>query len=100
MVCKEEVKNIFPVVRDMFESKKIMKEKNNKSEDHSKYVFKEVHDEKMMYLLTQHLLVNRKYNQFLLCSCNWGAGVIDSEHECEIITHDDQIKLWEQSLRR
>ena len=54
----------------------------------------------MLYLLTQHLLFNRKYKRFLLCSCNQGAGVIDSGHKCGIILYDDQIKLWEQSLRR
>ena len=54
----------------------------------------------MWYLLIQHSLFTRKRNPFLLCTCNFGAGVANANHECKMLIYDEQIQIWEQSLKR
>ena len=70
-----------------------MKERKNESD--LEYDFKGVHNGKIQYLLTQHSLFTRKRNRFLLCACNCGAGVDDDNQKCKILTHDEQVQLWE-----
>ena len=41
----------------------------------------DMHDGKMLYLLTQHSLWNRKNHPFLLCKCKRGAGARDINHD-------------------
>ena len=92
----EKPKNIFPSIRSYFNEKKEMR-KNKVS---NKYTFLELHDGKMLYMLCQHSLYNRRNFPFLLCSCSRGAGVKNGDHECEIIQHTEQKELWNRSLRR
>ena len=54
---------------------------------------------KMLYILTQHSIFTRKYHPFLLCSCGRGDGLIDPNHQCEIIDHEDKIIYYDRSLR-
>ena len=55
----------------------------------------------MLYLLTQHSLWNRKHSPFLLCSCKRGLGVVNNDtHECEILPHEEQVRLFDRSERR
>ena len=37
---------------------------------------------------------------FLLCKCNRGSGVVDENHVCEIIDHDNQLKYFDRSKKR
>ena len=60
----------------------------------------EMHDGKMICALTQHSQWSRKVHPFLLCACQRGKGVTDPNHECQIITHSDQVTLFERSKRR
>ena len=53
----------------------------------------DVHDVKMLYLLTQHSLWNRKYNPFLMCGCERDQGLDDSNHICKMYT-DEQYRLF------
>ena len=63
--------NIFPAVDDYMLEKYKMK---NRMSDMKKKRIKlyELNSGKMLYLLTQYLLYNRKYHPFLLCTRAWG----------------------------
>ena len=95
----EKAQNIFLAIYGIFVDKEEMRSKN-KHEDLYQYKFYELHDGKMLYMLCQHSLFNRKNFPFLLCSCRRGDGVNNENHKCEIITHKKQIILWERSSRR
>lgn len=61
----------------------------------------DLHDVKMLYLLTQHSLWNRKHHPFLLCTCQRNIGVLNNEdHVCNFITDDHYKNAWERSLKR
>ena len=46
---------------------------------------------KILYLLTQHSLWNRKKHPFLRCKCERGTGVRDKNHKCILLTHTEQV---------
>ena len=50
--------------------------------------------------MTQHSTWARKHYPFLLCKCNRGVGVVDENHECQIIDHDIQLKYFDRSKTR
>ena len=81
------------------QKKKIREEEDN--ETRKNYTYYDLHDGKMLYLLTQHSTWNRKEHPFLLCECGRGEGVINNDHhQCKIISNDEQIKLYENSARK
>ena len=66
----EKIENLLPAVQNIFENKKSMREEQLMSTlitDSSICVYK-LHDGKMLYLLTQHTLFNRKHTPFLWCT--------------------------------
>ena len=80
---------------------KVKESLRNDHDKYSNFSFYDLHDGKMLYLLTQHSLWNRKHHPFLLCKCKRGNGVLNnSTHMCSIIDDDDQVKLYEKSLKR
>lgn len=63
--------------------------------------FVDMHDGKMGYCLTGHVLWNRTHHPYMLCKCMRGEGVQNNKtHVCELISHKDQIKYFERSKRR
>lgn len=60
----------------------------------------DMHDGKMLYILTGHSLWNRKHFPFLLCNCRRGDGVKNSQHVCSLRSHEEHIRLQERSLHR
>ena len=52
----------------------------------------ELHDGKILYLLTQHSLFYFKYFPFLLCKCQRGQGITDENHERCYVGQKDQYK--------
>ena len=57
-----------------------------------------MHDGKMLYMLTQHSLYSRKFHPFLLCKCHRSDGVVNGDdHECMLLTQDEQCKYYEKS---
>ena len=60
----------------------------------------DLHDGKMLYLLTQHSLWNRKHHPFLLCTCMRGEGVINDNHTCKLISDKDYLVRFKRSERR
>ena len=108
MIGAETSANMLPAIQPIFERKKEIWEKGcdvnsstctiiNKDSNITMY---DLHDGKMLYLMTQHSLFNRKHHPFLLCQCQRGEGVQNANHECKIINHDDQVKYYDRSERR
>ena len=60
----------------------------------------DTHDAKMLYLLLQHSLWNRKHHPFLLCKCKRGDGLTSSDHSCELWDDVSYKNAWERSLKR
>ena len=74
MIGEEKPLNIFPAVNDYLLEKYEMIQ-NMSADEKNRINFYELHDGKMLYLLTQHSLYNRKYHPFLLCTCGRGEGL-------------------------
>ena len=80
----ESFATMMPAVKEYFEEKKILKDTTK----NKNYFYYDMHDGKMLYLLTQHSLWNRKYNPFLLCTCKRGEGVVSNRtHICKVKSH-------------
>ena len=58
----------------------------------------DIHDGKMLYMLTGHSQWNRKHHPFLLCSCSRGEGVKNSDHICRMISHSEHQRLYDRSV--
>ena len=87
------MENIIPVVESIYEEKsQIVNECN--------FNFYDMHDAKMLYLITQHSSWSRKNHPFLLCKCQRGEGVVDESHECITIKDDELLQLYNCSTRR
>jgi hypothetical protein len=64
----------------------------------------DIHDVKMLYLLTQHSLWNRKNHPFLMCGCNRTGGLNgdeeDNQHSCHMYSDDEYLSFFERSKKR
>ena len=102
LVGEEKAVNLFPALMDMYTCKHEVRRKNGVvlSIPNKRVVCYDLHDGKMLYLLTQHSLFNRKHHPFLLCKCQRGAGVTDVNHICEPISNGEQIHRYKRSERR
>ena len=99
VVGDEKFDTLLPALNKIYESKAAIRRKEA-SEGKVQHVMYDLHDGKMLYLLTQHSLFNRKHHPFLLCACQRGAGVKDKNHRCEIISDKDQNHWFQRSSRR
>ena len=103
MIAKEELSTMLPALQSFLASRKKYVADAYPLQQHprSKLWCYDLHDVKMLYLLTQHSLWNRKHHPFLLCSCKRNIGVLNNEeHICKFTT-DDQYKIaWQRSLKR
>lgn len=75
IIAAETASNIFPVVENVFQNKKEIFDTLNNNDNDIKFSYYEVHDGRMIYMLTQHSLFNRKHHPFVLCKCKTGDGV-------------------------
>ena len=91
---------MLPSVTDYLNSMRKFKEKNLNTGARAIYDCYSMHDCKMLYLLTQHSLWNRKNFPFLLCNCKRGEGIVDPNHVCSIRSHESDISLWEKSEKQ
>ena len=82
MISDKKAENIFLAVQDIFELQK----KIRKIRTWNYIFFNEMHHSKMWYLLLKHSLFDQKYNPFLLCSCNYGEGVMNPDYKCKMMT--------------
>ena len=97
MITAETASNIFPVVENVFQNKKEIFDTLNNNDNDIKFSYYEVHDGRMIYMLTQHSLFNRKHHPFLLCKCKTGDGVRNNSHICNQVTHDEQVFQFKRS---
>ena len=99
MLGEEKPSFIFPVIEQHYEEKHKIRSSGETIENSSP-CFYDCHDGKMLYILTQHSLWNRKHNPFLLCNCSRGDAVKDGVHQCEFIDHHKQVEFYERSAKR
>ena len=99
---EEKPSVLFPAMESQYQSMSRIMEKESDEPliPDSNLTFYELHDGKMLYLLTQHSLFNRKHYPFLLCKCQRGQGVRDKTHKCEMISHEETIRLHDRSLKK
>jgi hypothetical protein len=88
---EEKAPNVFAAVEDIFEQKQILMAEN------PNVTCYDMHDGKMQYLLCQHALFNCKNHPFLLCKCRRGEGVVNRNHVCVLVTHDEQVAAYNKS---
>ena len=72
-------------------------ENANSIVDGCNFNFHDMHDAKMVCIMTQHSSWSRKNHPFLLCKCQRGEGVADKSHECTLIEDDEQLELHNRS---
>ena len=69
VTANENYDTMMATVQHYFEEKKIRESENLQGS----YSYYDMHDGKMLYLLTQHSQWNRTFHPFLLCSCKRGV---------------------------
>ena len=57
-------------------------------------------DGKILYLLTQYSLYDRKYRSFLLCKCSRGEVVQKRDHKCKLLTDSEQVHYYARSQKK
>ena len=99
MIGSETSQNLFPVLEPIYERKKHMLETAPVCLNGCDVSFYNLHDGKMLYLLTAHSLHNRRHHPFYFASVN-SQGCINENHECVLIPHEKQSDHWDRSKRR
>ena len=98
MMCDESTETMIPAIHLYMESKYKFQ---NSVEGRNDYVFYDLHDGKMIYLLTQHSKWNRTYKPFLLCSCMRRDGVVNNDtHTCTMIDEENQLMYRQRSQQQ
>ena len=95
---KEDLQTMRETMGEFLEKKKQLREKSEHSSQH--YHYYEMHDGKMLYNLTGHSLWNRKFHPFLLCTCKRGESFSNPNHVCKVMTNEDSIENWNNSVKR
>lgn len=85
-MAEETQSTVFPAVIPVYEEKKRLMARETVLDGVNLSLY-DMHDGKMLYMLTQHSLWNRKYHPFLLCKCEHGEGVKNANHKCIQFTH-------------
>ena len=90
MKCDEKPSTMFPILEDVFKQKRqtVTKGVHKSLVKDCEICLYSLHDGKMLYLLTQHSLFNRKFKPFLLCSCKRGE-CYKINHKCTMISKAD-----------
>lgn len=98
MIGKEDAKSVITSLDVHYEEKNILK--GQLKDDGYDVCMFDMHDGKMLYILSGHGLWNRKNYPFLLCKCKRKEGVVNADHVCKIMTHTEQTILNYKSLCR
>ena len=99
----ESAQNVLPVVNDVCqEIIDVIKRIPNIGITYNEknYIIYDMHDGKMLYLLTQHSLYSRKYKPFVLCKCSRGEGVQKRDHECKLLDDWEHQHYYDRSQRK
>ena len=57
------------------------------------FLYYQVHDAKLINLVTQHAQWSRNKKPFLLCKCDKGEGARNKDHICSLISDIEQVLL-------
>ena len=69
------------------------------TDTHFKFI--DMHDGKMAYCLTGHVMWNQKHHPYLLCKCMRGEAVMKNDTLfCEFSSNMEQIHFYNRSKRR
>ena len=91
---QEKAETLFPLLKDVYKSKyQLLTTDANR-------VYYDMHDGKMLYILTRHSLYNKKHQPFILCTCKRGDAVRDPNYVCKLLPHEQHLTLWDRSKRR
>ena len=89
--------NVLPVVNGVYqEIIDVIKQIQNIGikYDEKEYIIYDMHDGKILYLLTQHSLYDRRYKPFILCKISWVEGVQKIYHKCMVLTDFQQLHYY------
>ena len=73
LVGEEKLNLLIPALKGIYKSRADMRRKELEEDGKPMHTFYQLHDGKMLYLLTQHSLFNRKNYPFLSYACQRGA---------------------------
>ena len=88
ILADEKLENLISVVESIYEEKSQLMGEANSIVNECNFNFYDMHDAKMLYLITQHSSWSRKNHPFLLCKCQRGQEVADESHQCTTIKDD------------
>ena len=57
----------------------------------------QIHDAKLICLLTQHAQWSRNKKPFLLCKCDKGEGARNKDHICSLVSDTEQVLLYNKA---
>ena len=66
IVADEKLENVFPAIESVYKEKSRLRANSKSIVDGCNFNFYDMHDGKMLYLMTQHLLWSRKYHPFFI----------------------------------
>ena len=99
-MAEETSCTVFPAMKSLYEEKKLLMDREMTVLPGVNMSFYDLHDGKMLYMLTQHSQWNRKYHPFLLWKCKHSDGVTDENHECVQFSHQEQIHYFARSQNK
>ena len=97
-MCKENWKNLSVLLEDHYTEREQVKKTLETEYPLINIQYYDIHDGKMIYLLTQHSAYNGKFDPFFLCKCQRGDAFKSYTHKCMRISTDERIKLYNNSL--
>ena len=95
----EDFGTMKPIVEEHYQQRDKVIDAINKEEGCTLRCY-DVHDGKMLYLLSQHSSYNRKHKPMLMCNCERGACFRRKRHTCRKFTDDEIIRLYDNSKQR
>ena len=98
VIGKEEPCSVMASVSNHYNEKTLLKLKFNDMGYHV-YMY-DMHDGKMLYILSGHGMWNRKHYPFLLCKCNRAKGVNNPGHVCKMMSHSEHSSFYHESLHK
>ena len=102
-MAKENWNNLKPLVDEHYKHRRTIELQFKEKYPNKVLINYDLHDGKMIYLLTQHTSYSRKNHPFLLCGCKRNESVkkllANSTyiHECKMFTDDEVTKLYNKS---
>lgn len=93
MIGKEDPVHVLKSIKDYYFQKLQLRQSLQREGEGKNAMLFDMHDGKMLYILTGHSLWNRKHFPFLLCTCARADGVKDTNHCCNIMSNDKNHRL-------